>query len=213
MSQLAIAACGPEPAPELAQWFTRPEDADRLVGLASAFWEDANRRWYRPRVLEPSAGAGNLVRAIIRACPTARIDAIELDARHIPTLATLAPGRATQGDFLTVDLPRARYDIAVANPPFDGGEEGPHLARIFDVCDRALLLLPARSLHGRARFNEVWSRFSDDEAQRKPGEARWYLRQEIRLIGRPAFGEKGGTDEILLLDARRAPGPCRVRWM
>lgn len=35
----------------------------------------------------------------------------------------------------------------------------------------------------------------------------------LALVARPKFSADGGTDEIVLLDLRRAPGECSVRWL
>lgn len=206
MTQLSIAAAGPEPTPELAQWFTDPKLAAELVGLAGRLLDDATHRAYTLRVLEPSAGRGNLVRAVRSRAPGALIDAVELDPRWCHELRVLGGCTVHEGDYLARPAPAQRYDLAVCNVPFDGGEEADHLEKLLNEAERVAALLPARSLHGRDRHRRVWSRVGQQHE--------WSLRQFVHMVSRPAFGEKGGSDEIVLVDLRRGvPGPCDVRWL
>ena len=209
MNQLAIDAVGPEPDPELAQWFTPPPLAAELVSLAGSYLDDATRRARTIRILEPSAGRGNLVRALRARAPGAKLDAVELDPRWAEELRILGGCDVFEGDYLERPAPAQRYDLAACNVPFDGGEEGPHIAKLLDETERILALLPTRSLHGRERYRQVWHRFDSRRVERD-----WWMRQKVHCITRPAFGAKGGTDEIVLLDLRRnVPGGCRVGWL
>lgn len=206
MTQLAIAEAGPTPSPLLSQWFTDPKLAAALVDMARNRFVDSVRRNYSCNVLEPSAGRGHLVRAVLDICPRATVHACEIDPRWRPDLEVLIPtAQITIGDYLT--QPAQRYDIGVSNPPFDDGIEVDHIAKMLDECDRLLLVLPDRSMHGLARHERIWSRMGVD----------WWLRQEKRLITRPLFGRTDrashGRDEITLLDLRRQPGPCDVGWL
>lgn len=205
MTQLAIVETGPAPDPTLAQWHTPPDLARALVSLAGGLLDDAGRRGYPLRVLEPSAGRGALARAVLERCPRARLDLVEVDARWRADLEPL--GSVTIGSYL--ERPASPwYDLAVTNPPYDGGEEGAHLAKLLDESQRVVALLPSRSLHGRARYDQVWQRFDPSRTGRD-----WWLRQVVHCVSRPRFGAKGGTDEIVLLDMRRVPGDCVTRWL
>lgn len=207
MTQLSIVEAGPEQDPALAQWFTPPEIAREMVRMAASWLR------MRPdaRILEPSAGRGNLVRAVLEVNPRARIDAVEIDARWQSSLEGLGPNvRVDICDYLERPTPAQRYQLGTTNPPYDGGEESAHLAKMLDECDRIIALLPARSLHGAERHRRVWSRFRGE----------WWLREQVHLVRRPKFGPRnkdgcyGGSDEIVLLDMHRGvPGDCRVRWL
>src|SRR5690606_42054775 len=77
-AQLPVVEAGPKQNPERSQWFTPPEIAREMVRMVAQFLR------MRPdaRILEPSAGRGNLVRAMLElSSGFARIDAVELDAR------------------------------------------------------------------------------------------------------------------------------------
>lgn len=209
-AQLAIAEAGPVCDPSRSQWFTDPKLARELVGLASSLLDDARRRRYAVRVLEPSAGRGNLVRAILERCPHAGVVAVDVDPRWRADLESVDPMRVRVEivDYLERPAPARRYDLAVTNPPFDDGEEADHLAKMLDEAERIAALLPARSLHGRARYERIWRRFDPTNPARD-----WWIRQRVNLISRPKFGAGGGSDEIVLLDLRRVPGDCVVRWL
>ncbi len=207
MTQLAIDVAGPEPDPALSQWLTPPALARELVGLAAPLLNDARRRGFPLRVIEPSAGRGNLVRAVLERCPGALVDAVEIDPRWQADLESL-PINVSICDYLARPAPPALYHLSVSNVPFDDGDEVDHIAKLLDECERALALLPARSLHGRGRYERVWRRFDPRNASRD-----WWIRQKKHSIARPNFGRTGGSDEIVLLDLRRAPGGCEVSWL
>lgn len=208
-AQLAIVEAGPECVAGLSQWLTDPRLAAELVGLAGPLLDDASRRGFRLRALEPSAGRGNLVRALLDRCPSATVDAVDVDARWLPDLEALGPNvRPDIVDYLARPAPRERYHVAPCNVPFDGGEEGPHVAKLLDECERVMALLPVRSLHGRKRYDRIWYRFDPARADRD-----WWIRQRVNLVTRPKFSKTGGTDEIVLLDLRRVPGDCTERWL
>lgn len=209
--QLAILEAGPACLPALSQWLTDPKLARSLIGLAEDLFLDANKRRIPIRVLEPSAGRGNLVRAVLDRCPIARVDAVDVDPRWHMDLARISPAvTAYTGDYLARPaLPcRERYALGVTNPPYDDGAEAAHLAKLLDECERILAVLPVRSMHGRDRYVRIWRRFDPSNAQRD-----WWIRQKVHCISRPKFGPDGGMDEILLLDLRRAPGDCVERWL
>lgn len=219
MTQLTIDAVGAQPDPEQSQWFTNPKLADRLVGLASSLLADVVRRQLPMRVLEPTAGSGALVRAVLRRVPWAHVDAVEVDERFRAELEETRQicalgsaelrGRVNVeiGDYLVRPAPSRRYDLAPCNLPFDDGEETAFLAKLLDEAERIPALLPARSLFGKDRYERVWWRFDAKNPDRD-----WYVRQKVHVVPRPKFGPGGGSDEIMLLDLRRAPGPCEVSW-
>jgi len=90
------------------------------------------------RVLEPSAGTGNLVRAIDRAAPGCEIQAVELSVELARTLARLFgyPETVREGytvmraDFLKIAVGElGQFDRVVMNPPFDHGADILHIKR------------------------------------------------------------------------------------
>ncbi|NTA27370.1 DUF4942 domain-containing protein [Allorhizobium ampelinum] len=90
------------------------------------------------RILEPSAGTGNLARACIPKYDSAWdreryradhvVDCIEIQPHLIPDLKAMGLGRVINADFLDVK-PEAigLYDLVVMNPPFDRERDIDHV--------------------------------------------------------------------------------------
>ncbi len=188
----------------LAQYDTPPELAARQVAMIAG--EPGGRLFAPPRtVLEPSAGNGALVRALFAVCPNARVDAVELDEVRAAELRRLVRGDAlcvVWGDYLADRAcPRfgERYDLCLSNPPFSRGVECDHLAKMFSESERVIVQLPIRALHGQERYRRLWSRIGRE----------FWLRAEVRVAERVY---PNASDDIVLCDFRREPGPCAVSW-
>lgn len=102
-----------EPArtPALSQFFTPMPIARRMAGRVPP----------TKKVLEPSAGRGNLIQALIeRGHPPELITAIEVDPRWIPVLRQNFPGvNIINADFLDVGFWES-FDVVLMNCPFEG---------------------------------------------------------------------------------------------
>lgn len=111
-------------------WFaTPPELAVRVVSAA--------RMLSGMSVLEPSAGDGALVNAILNVCPTARVCAIEKDPGRAATL--VKANRAQEvytADFLdwsSAHVARPAFDRVVMNPPFSRSQDVKHVLRAMEL--------------------------------------------------------------------------------
>lgn len=106
---------------DFGQFDTPDELAGKLVDMACIRAEIT--------VLEPSAGVGNIVRAIRKTY--ARIHAIEIDINRYSILSTVVPWRvpdiAEHADFLRL-TPTPKYDRVVMNPPFARQEDIRHVS-------------------------------------------------------------------------------------
>lgn len=103
-----IVLSGEITVPQDFGWFPTPAPVvQRLVARAGV------RAGHR--LLEPSAGHGNIALAF----PEARIDCYEIQPASVDALNALNPGNwtVTQADFLSVE-PSPVYDRVVMNPPF-----------------------------------------------------------------------------------------------
>lgn len=69
------------------------------------------------RVLEPTAGAGAIVRALRSHWPTAMISAVELDIDRAKKLLGAGADRYFAADFLEWSIDE-HHDLAITNPPF-----------------------------------------------------------------------------------------------
>lgn len=81
------------------------------------------------RVLEPSAGSGNILDAIRNECPSAAVTAFEVSPRLVRILC-LKGHEVKQGDFMAED-PSPVFGRVLMNPPFEAGQDIEHVRRAF----------------------------------------------------------------------------------
>lgn len=109
------------------QYFRTPDIiADRLVDLTDIkLWEWAS-------VLEPSAGDGSLIEAVLRCSPQniTHIHAVELMAENLEALKTITGVEIVWPDFMTFPTYHT-YDFIFANPPFTKGQDVDHLMKMY----------------------------------------------------------------------------------
>lgn len=131
-------------------WFpTKPAIADRLASMLEL----------KPgmHILEPSAGEGALVEAVLRLRVPVRISVIEMDKRRRAALAAIAlrtfqspePGTVdvlqAVDDFLTYPVVRV-YDRVIMNPPFIGTSYIDHVRHAYSLLvpgGRLVSVMPA----------------------------------------------------------------------
>ena len=97
---------------------TPPEIARKMVDLAGILPGH--------KVLEPSAGTGNLVRAIQEKERSAVVVVWEVNGNLLPCLRALCPAVINPGDFLE-SKPEPFFDRVVMNPPFNHGSDVKHI--------------------------------------------------------------------------------------
>ena len=159
--------------------------AVRMVKLAGIEPED--------RVLEPSAGTGNLLRAIVDAQPAARIHAIEINRALCDAIPSglgrrpfLQDGETLCQDFLTCTVEQlGRFDKILMNPPFDHGADVAHIkhALRFLKRDGVLVALCANGPRQQAELRplaDTWEELPDG-----------------------TFAEQGTNVRVVLLTVRR----------
>jgi protein-L-isoaspartate O-methyltransferase len=87
-------------------------------------------------VLEPSAGSGRLVQAVLDAQPTATVIAVERHASLVEVLRERFAGDArvtvVHGDFMQQGYGEA-FDAVVMNPPYENGLDGIHVRFAWDL--------------------------------------------------------------------------------
>lgn len=103
-----------------SQLFVTPDPVcHQLIDLAEIMDDE--------RILEPSAGTGAILRAVRKAAPLARCDAVELDAELAGHLRAVFPGVTVWcGDFLDYQ-PETRYSKILMNPPFQHAQDIRHI--------------------------------------------------------------------------------------
>lgn len=79
------------------------------------------------RVLDPSAGTGNLLRAILARQPAASCVAVEISNPLARTLATQFPTvTVREANFLECNGDLGKFDVIIMNPPFAKGQDIKH---------------------------------------------------------------------------------------
>lgn len=144
-------------------------------------------------VLEPSAGRGNLVGAILDAGAD-KVIAIEVDPARCAVLrgrfeTEIAARRVEviEASFLDVRPEDVEHVSAiVANPPYDDGADTEHVAHMLRFATDADLALLLRTvfLHGQERRERIWSRVA--------------IRALEPVSARVKFGSEAGKIDVSL---------------
>lgn len=91
------------------------------------------------KILEPSAGDGALIKALINGASTMpsglniKVDCFELMELNRMKLSKIEGANLIGEDFLQCDLKDA-YDIIIANPPFTKNQDIDHIRKMYEVC-------------------------------------------------------------------------------
>lgn len=112
------------------QFFATPAAvADRLVACFSSIEPGMN-------ILEPSAGTGSLVNAVLRVCPDALVDCFELMPENRELLEKVSGVRLIGTDFTDENFlqsHRSSYDRIIANPPFSNNQDIRHVRMMYSL--------------------------------------------------------------------------------
>jgi phospholipid N-methyltransferase len=122
------------------QFFATPKDvAKRIVQDVIFYKEHLN-------VLEPSAGHGALIKALIETSPVElSIDAVELSELNHGILKSKYPNvRLFREDFLSFK-PEKQYDLIIANPPFSKNQDIDHIKHMYSMLEKGGQLLTIAS--------------------------------------------------------------------
>ena len=82
------------------------------------------------RILEPSAGTGSLVKAVLEEWPDCTVDCYELMPENRVELEKITNARVLGDDFLTAEV--GMYDKIIANPPFSKNQDIKHVMKMWD---------------------------------------------------------------------------------
>lgn len=169
--------------PALSQWQTPMWLAKRM-----AAWV-----WRGARVLEPGAGAGNLVAALLEAGHQPRdIIAIERDVRFAMHLEqTFAGVNVVCADFLAIE-PAPRIDVVLMNPPFEKNLHMHFALKALETARQVVMLAPVNIEYSLQRDERLWREKA-------------YVARRARLPLRPQFGGPDGPkfDSVVLMLKRR----------
>lgn len=152
--------------------------------------------WLGARVLEPCAGGGNLVRALLeqRHAPSNLI-AIEKDPAYALELVNRFTGLSvTCGDFL--ELPSApRIDVVLMNPPYEGNQMMRFALKALETAREVIMLAPVAVEYSIGRDDSLWREKA-------------IVCRRARLPRRPRFGgDTGGKFDCVVLKLKRRTEP------
>src|SRR5690625_1957670 len=158
-----------------------------------------NLRFISGRILEPSAGKGDMIRYIhesrgFRSRDDLKIDAIENDPRLVNEL--MAEGYSVVwDDFLTYETYK-EYDFIVMNPPFSNGVD--HLLKALELAENQLSRCEIYAILNKETINNAYST-KRQELLRKLDEHG----AEIRYVsGAFSDGERKTELEVTLIHAK-----------
>lgn len=173
-----------------SQFFTPPWLARRVV------------EWVHPtaRVIEPSAGSGNLVDALVRLGHLAsRITAVELDPRWHAFLAekhTGTLGALLLGDFLALPFAHGFFDVVLTNPPYENNLHTQFVTKALELAPVVIGVFPISFEYTKDRDAMLWA-------------TKGKVTRRARLPERVDFGgteASGMSDHVVLqIERRHAP--------
>lgn len=185
--------------PALSQWYMEPELARRIAEWATILLPRDSR------VLEPSCGEGSLVAALTEIERIGFIVGVEIDKEKAAFARKRFEAETNVGidcaDFMLWE-PHYKFDLALMNPPFEGGQTEDHLLRALGFAERVVCHCPLTTLEGVNRKKRLWSKVS--------------MRGMIIHSQRPRYsGRKGGGETAmctvdLCLGVGR--GPTQIEW-
>lgn len=166
------------------QFFATPPDlAQYLVELAEVEATD--------RVLEPSAGQGAIIKAIIGQHPEMMVDCFEIMPINITFLEKLDNAILIGEDFLEFDESKVPilFDKIIANPPFSKNQDIDHIIKMYDVLKPGGRLVSVASKHWQLSSNKKETAFRE------------WVEQigEVHSIERGRFKESGTMIETCII--------------
>jgi predicted RNA methylase len=187
-----------EAADRAGQWFTRPGLAGLAAGeltrvgmLGPAPFPGAEDLDHaRPRILEPCAGDGALVAAVLTRLPGAHVEAVERDRALARQLRRRFGARVhvEAADFLERERPLRPYDGAILNPPQHRtrpGWDGEFIEATIPQARRLVAIVRLNTIAGADRYDRCWSRCGLD----------WTLTGVLVLVTRPQFRLRGAEPD------------------
>ena len=150
------------------------------------------------RVLEPSAGTGNMVRHLLER--GARVDAVEIDPDRCATLRRLrAPAlHVMERNFLTMPA-EPDYAAVLMNPPFFGTHWMEHVLHAYDFLapgGTLVAVLPISADFGTSKKHQTFRAWAEERAWSRHGSIFEDLPQE-------SFAASGTRISTVILTLRR----------
>jgi hypothetical protein len=164
---------------------TPPELIERLLELADITADD--------RVLEPSAGKGDILDAIRKNNPDQSLHAIEIYST-LREILTLKGYTLVGHDFLSYE-PEKRYDKIIMNPPFENGLDIDHVMHAYPMIRSTGRLV---AIMGEGVF---FRQFKKDKAFREFLQSNnAYISEPIKEAFKKSFNATGVTVRIVAIN-------------
>lgn len=106
------------------QFFETPADVARRLAVRLGDVEPTHR------ILEPSAGRGALIKAVLEEWPDQAVDCYELMEENRAELAKMPGARLLGDDFMEAEV--GMYDKIIANPPFTYNQDIKHVMKMWE---------------------------------------------------------------------------------
>lgn len=106
------------------QFFETPADIAHKLAVRLGDVEPTHR------ILEPSAGRGALIKAVLEEWPEQTVDCYELMEENREELAKIPNARLLGNDFLEAEV--GMYDKIIANPPFANNQDITHITKMWE---------------------------------------------------------------------------------
>lgn len=130
---------------------TPPKLANYLVELAGLKADD--------KILEPSAGTGNIVKAIKRVIGLEKLIYVyELIPENQGALKKIIECKFVGDDFLEC---KTKYDKIIANPPFSKNQDIDHIYKMYNSLKKGGRLVSVASIHWKESKNKKEAAFRD----------------------------------------------------
>lgn len=150
------------------------------------------------RIVEPSAGTGNFIRAAKQVWPEALVMAVDIHPEHHRDLALAGAATYLTGDWMKQDVRQFRPDLDLGNPPFSQAE--PHTNHALDMLEQGkhlAFLLPVSFMTTQGRARNLFKNPPPDPKDPSTwvrDDAWGGLKYIIPLAERPSYTEDGHTD-------------------
>lgn len=123
------------------QFFETPEKiADYMTSQIIGLLDD------NIEFLEPQAGRGALINAVLKIRPNVNVTAIELSDLNHEILKELYPNiNLKKADFLSENFEGKKFDLIVANPPFSKNQDIDHVKKMYSLLKKGGQLITIMS--------------------------------------------------------------------
>ena len=140
------------------------------------------------RILEPSAGTGSLVKAVLDEWPDCIVDCYELMPENRSELEKINNAHVLGDDFITAEV--GMYDKIIANPPFAKNQDILHVTKMWEHLNKGGQMAVIMSCH--------WQ-FAQDKDSVRFRELVYNVNHDITTLPAGSFKESGTNIETVML--------------